>query len=164
MEGSISKVEMTTLMALICKVFFPSISTFETPPRQDWGRAGRRKKNQKCRSNRPRRGQGPYSMFYSPASGQERALKGEHRHPQVHRCSPQPLEKNLRRGFFLFHPQDTTPQARFARRKGKTMQIDLETGEILEDGSEEELATWVQISRTIRDRGTPCEPQDETCP
>jgi len=44
------------------------------------------------------------------------------------------------------------------------MQIDLETGEILEDGSEEELATWVQISRTIRDRGTPCEPQDETCP
>ena len=44
------------------------------------------------------------------------------------------------------------------------MQIDLETGEILEDGSEEELATWVQIFRTIRDRGTPCEPQDETCP
>ena len=30
--GSVSKVEMTTLIALICKVLFPSISTFETPP------------------------------------------------------------------------------------------------------------------------------------
>ena len=44
------------------------------------------------------------------------------------------------------------------------MQIDLETGEILEDGSEEELAEWVQLYRAIRDRGTPCEPRDETCP
>src|SRR4029453_16956428 len=32
-RGSVSKVEMTTPMALICKVLFPStISTFETPP------------------------------------------------------------------------------------------------------------------------------------
>ena len=30
--GSVSKVEITILMALICKVLFPSISTFETPP------------------------------------------------------------------------------------------------------------------------------------
>src|SRR5215510_1852885 len=30
--GSVSKVEMTTPMALICKALFPSISTFETPP------------------------------------------------------------------------------------------------------------------------------------
>jgi hypothetical protein len=30
--GRVSKVEMTTFMALICKVLFPSISTFETPP------------------------------------------------------------------------------------------------------------------------------------
>ena len=30
--GSVSKVEMVTPMALIYKVFFPSISTFETPP------------------------------------------------------------------------------------------------------------------------------------
>jgi hypothetical protein len=30
--GSVSKVEMTTLIVLICKVLFPSISTFETPP------------------------------------------------------------------------------------------------------------------------------------
>ena len=44
------------------------------------------------------------------------------------------------------------------------MQIDLETGEILEDGSEEELAEWVQLSRATRDRGTSCEPQDATCP
>ena len=44
------------------------------------------------------------------------------------------------------------------------MQIDLETGEILEDGSEEELAEWVQLYRARQDRGTPCEPQDETCP
>ena len=51
----------------------------------------RRKK--KRRSNRPLRGQGPYSMFYSPAPWQERALRGEHRHPQVHRCSTQPSEK-----------------------------------------------------------------------
>ena len=43
--------------------------------------------------------------------------------------------------------------------KATPMQIDLETGEILEDGSEEELAEWVQLYRA-----TPCEPQDETCP
>src|SRR5262249_47447506 len=30
--GSVSKVEMTTPMALICKVLLPSISTFEIPP------------------------------------------------------------------------------------------------------------------------------------
>jgi hypothetical protein len=29
---SVSKVEMTTPMTLICKALFPSISTFETPP------------------------------------------------------------------------------------------------------------------------------------
>ena len=61
-------------------------------------------------------------------------------------------------------PQGNTPQARCARRKGNTMQIDLETGEILEDGSEEELAEWVQLYRATRDTGTPCEPQDEPCP
>src|SRR6266581_4459450 len=38
------------------------------------------------------RGQGPYSMFYSPPPRQERAVRGEHRHPQVHRCSTQPSE------------------------------------------------------------------------
>jgi transposase-like protein len=32
LKGSVSKVEMTSPMALIDKVFFPSISTFETPP------------------------------------------------------------------------------------------------------------------------------------
>ncbi len=32
MLGSVSKVEMVTPMALIYKVLFPSISTFETPP------------------------------------------------------------------------------------------------------------------------------------
>jgi transposase len=31
-KGSVSKVEMTTPIALICKALFPSISTFETPP------------------------------------------------------------------------------------------------------------------------------------
>ena len=31
-RGSVSKVEMATPMALICKVLFPTISTFETPP------------------------------------------------------------------------------------------------------------------------------------
>src|SRR6266702_3745115 len=31
-KGSVSKVEMATPMALIYKVLFPSISTFETPP------------------------------------------------------------------------------------------------------------------------------------
>jgi hypothetical protein len=30
--GSVSKVEMTTPMALICQALFPSLSTFETPP------------------------------------------------------------------------------------------------------------------------------------
>ena len=34
-EGSVSKVEMATPIALIYKVLFPSISTFETPPRPD---------------------------------------------------------------------------------------------------------------------------------
>jgi hypothetical protein len=31
--GSVSKVELVTPMALIYKLFFPSISTFETPPK-----------------------------------------------------------------------------------------------------------------------------------
>ena len=31
------------------------------------------------------------------------------------------------------------------------MQIDLDTGEILEDGSDEELAEWVQLYRATRD-------------
>ena len=61
-------------------------------------------------------------------------------------------------------PQGNTPQARCARRKGNTMQIDLETGEILEDGSEEELAEWMQLYRATREHQTPHEPQDETCP
>ena len=107
---------------------------------------------------------GRTACFYSPPPRQERAVRGEHRHPQVHRCSTQPSEKNLRRGFFLFHPQDTTPRARFARRKGNTMQIDLETGEILENGSDEGLAEWIQRYRATRERQTPYEPQDETCP
>src|SRR5215831_19635138 len=34
--GSVSKVEMAAPMALICKVLFPSISTFETPPDFEW--------------------------------------------------------------------------------------------------------------------------------
>ena len=61
-------------------------------------------------------------------------------------------------------PQGNTPQAHCARRKGNTMQIDLATGEMLEDGSEEELAAWMQLSRATRERQTPDEPQDETCP
>ena len=44
------------------------------------------------------------------------------------------------------------------------MQIDLETGEILEDGTEEELAEWVQLYMATRERQTPYEPHDETCP
>ena len=48
--------------------------------------------------------------------------------------------------------------------KAPPMQIDLETGEILEDGSEEELAEWMQLSKATRERQTPSEPQDETCP
>jgi Calcineurin-like phosphoesterase len=40
LEGSVSKVEMVIPRALIYKVLFPSISTFETPPsrRRTWGR------------------------------------------------------------------------------------------------------------------------------
>jgi hypothetical protein len=34
--GRVSTVAMTTPRALICKVLFPSISTFETPPWQGW--------------------------------------------------------------------------------------------------------------------------------
>ena len=34
--GSVSKVEMATPMALISKMLFPSISTFETPPLLTW--------------------------------------------------------------------------------------------------------------------------------
>jgi len=44
------------------------------------------------------------------------------------------------------------------------MQIDLDTGEILEDGSDEELAEWVQLYRATRENWTPYEPHDETCP
>src|ERR671924_1510994 len=45
-----------------------------------------------------------------------------------------PQKKTSEEVFYFLNPQDTTPRARVARRKGKTMQIDLETGEILEDG------------------------------
>ena len=48
--------------------------------------------------------------------------------------------------------------------KATPMQIDLETGEILEDGSEEELAEWMQLYRATQERQTPSEPQDEACP
>jgi hypothetical protein len=44
------------------------------------------------------------------------------------------------------------------------MQIDLETGEILEDGSEEELAAWIQRDSATREHQTPDKPQDATCP
>ena len=44
------------------------------------------------------------------------------------------------------------------------MQIDLATGEMLEDGSEEELAEWIQRYWATRERQTPSEPQDDTCP
>jgi hypothetical protein len=74
------------------------------------------------------------------------------------------LRKNLGRGFLFFKPQDKPLQARCARRKGSTMQINLETGEILEDGSDEELAEWIQRYRATREHQTPCAPQDETCP
>src|SRR5262249_11090701 len=37
--GSVSKVEMVTPMALIYKVLFPSLSTFETPPSGAGGHA-----------------------------------------------------------------------------------------------------------------------------
>ena len=44
------------------------------------------------------------------------------------------------------------------------MPIDLDTGAMLEDGSEEELTEWVQLSRACRDGWTPSEPHDEPCP
>jgi hypothetical protein len=44
------------------------------------------------------------------------------------------------------------------------MQIDLATCEMLEDGSEEELAAWIQRYRATPGHETPSEPQDETCP
>ena len=65
--------------------------------RQDWGTRGKEEEKHKCRSNRPFRGQGPYRMFYSPPPRLELAVRGEHRHPQVHRCSTQPSEKPLGR-------------------------------------------------------------------
>jgi hypothetical protein len=40
LEGSVSKVEMVTPMALIYKVLFPSISTFETPPTRGFRLSG----------------------------------------------------------------------------------------------------------------------------
>ncbi|MGE3537774.1 MAG: hypothetical protein AB7N91_10095 [Candidatus Tectimicrobiota bacterium] len=48
--------------------------------------------------------------------------------------------------------------------KATPMQIDLETGEILEDGSAEELAAWIQRYRATPGHETPSEPQDATCP
>src|SRR2546426_11270021 len=88
-------------------------------------------------------GQGPYRMFYSPPPRQELAVRGEHKHPQVHRCSTQPSEKTLGRRLFSSTLRYTTrhkPHRRVARAgKARPKQIELETGENLEDGSEEEL-------------------------
>ena len=44
------------------------------------------------------------------------------------------------------------------------MQIDLETGEILEDGSEEELAAWIQLYRATPGHETPSEPPGRALP
>ena len=40
---------------------------------------------------------GRTACFYSPPPRQDLAVRGEHRHPQVHRCSTQPSEKFLGR-------------------------------------------------------------------
>src|SRR5262245_65070070 len=53
-----------------------------------------------------------------------------------------PQKKTSEEVFYFFNPK-TNPDARFARRKDSTMQIDLETGAILKDGSDEELAEWI---------------------
>src|SRR2546422_10830132 len=101
-------------------------------------------------------------MFYSPPPRQELAVRGEHRHPQVHRCSTQPSEKPFGRRPLKFFKN--LRSARCAQERPPPMQIDLETGAILEDGTEEELAEWVQLYRATQGRWTPCEPHDETCP
>jgi hypothetical protein len=44
------------------------------------------------------------------------------------------------------------------------MEIDPDTGEILEDGSEEEFAEWLQRYKATRDSTMPCESQDDPCP
>ena len=103
-------------------------------------RRGKEEEKHKCRSNRPRRGQGTQSITFNPAS-RRTAGAGELASPR--RCpaaAHSPQKKTSEEVFLMCKPQGNTPQARFARRKGNTMQIDLETREILEDGSEEELA------------------------
>ena len=131
--------------------------------RQDWERAGRRKKTKNAAATGPYGpGDAEHNVYSRQPQDRWRGRTGQP--PQVPRCSTQPSEKNLRRDFFDFYTPRQTPQARCARRKGKTMQIDRETGEILEDGSEEELAEWMQLYRATRERQTPSEPQDDTCP
>src|SRR5256886_14819376 len=57
-----------------------------------------------------------------------------------------PQKKTSEEVFYFLNPK-TNPEGALARRKGTRMQIDLETGEILEDGSTEELAAWIQLYR-----------------
>ncbi len=68
-------------------------------------------------------------MFYSPPPRQERAVRGEHRHPQVHRCSTQPSEKSLGRRPFSYTLGYTTghnPHRR-AVRAGKAHIMEQDT-------------------------------------
>src|SRR2546428_8306718 len=68
-------------------------------------------------------------MFYSPPPRQDLAVRGEHRHPQVHRCSSQPSEKPLGRRPFsstLSYTTGHNPHRR-AARAGKAHTMDQDT-------------------------------------
>src|SRR5262249_58471755 len=109
-------------------------------------------------------GPGAKSITSTPASRRNAGAGGLAKPRRCPAAAHSPQKKTSGRGFFLFSTPRQTPQARCARRKGNTMQIDLDTGEILEDGSEEELAEWIQRYRATREHQTPYEPQDATCP
>src|SRR5262249_55034076 len=132
--------------------------------RRDWGRAGRRKKNTNAAATGRVAARGRTACFTPRRQGRNGRSGGS---TGIRRCTAaahSPQKKTSRRGFFRFTHKQPTPQARCARRKDTPIQIDLETGETLEDGSDEELAAWIQRSRATREHQTPSEPQDEPCP
>ena len=84
--------------------------------RQDWERAGRRKKTKNAAATGPYGpGDAEHNVYSRQPQDRWRGRTGQP--PQVPRCSTQPSEKNLRKGFLFFKPQDQ-PRRR-ASRAGK---------------------------------------------
>ena len=126
-------------------------------------REGGRKRQMPQQPAASRPGAVPHS--FTPRHGRN-WRRGEHRHPQVHRCSTQPSEKHLGRRLFLLKPLRHNPRG--ARRAQERQHHADRSRHRRNPGRRrvsEELAEWMQLYRATRDSvRRPANPSDETCP